>query len=346
MEIDLGGKFACKLLETLKESGIGLAKPWQTRRVGKAQVDIQTYEIRQIAAAEKDAEDIRNGIKTIDQQGNIVLAPVEVLPSQSSSDSLSLNSNSHQLLADAQARVRYRELKREVNLRAIALLAQEEAYPDEQVSDSKVNDQWTARWIDGAQDVSDEQLRVLWAKLLAGEVRRPGSYSLHTIEYLRRVSPGEAKNIERIACLALKDYYSGAMKKNTFIYKGEDSLKDISKNLILELEEAGIMNTATLGFTVKLAAVKHEEKWIRALQFQDRLLFAETDDPKTELSLKVFRLTSLGAEIISLGHFEINRDYLGKVIGNIKAQGFRVFEAAIVKDTDDGLEIEDERTEH
>lgn len=165
------------------------------------------------------------------------------------------------------------------------------------------------------------------------------------IEYLRRVSPAEAKKIERIACLALKDYYS-VIKKYIFIFCEGDALKEIATDLLRELEETGIINTATIGFKIKLGKHEHNKKWLHALKFQKRLLLAESDNRSTELWVKGFLFTKIGAEINSLGNFEMNRDYLAKVIDNIKSQGFRVYEAAIIKETDDGVEVEDERTEY
>ena len=173
------GKFGEKLLDTLKSIGTGLFEPWQTRRVGRVQIDIKAEEIRLLAAAEKDAEDIRSGLKIIDEKGTVVPAPP---PPALKSEALDISSDSgphvSRFIQGAKTRALYRELKREINLRAIALLAQKEVISDEEVSDERVDEQWVTRWVDGAQDVSDEELRTLWAKLLAGEVKKPGSYSL------------------------------------------------------------------------------------------------------------------------------------------------------------------------
>lgn len=332
MEIDFGQKVFIRLADALREAGVGLVKPWQLRRVGEARVDIKAYEIRQIAAAEKDAEEIRNGTKTIDAQGNIVAV----------SQIVHQGSHENQLLIDAQARVLYRELRREINLRAIALLTQEEAGFSRELPDQRVSDQWMARWVDGAQDVSDEELRILWAKLLAGEIKRPGTFSLHTIDYLRRVSPNEAKEVEQIARLAITDDLYPNETKNCVIYRGGNALRDIPDVLLYELEEAGILNMAEFNFTLTLSSLRQNDKPMCILRFQRRVLVIRSDDPSANITIPVYKLTRLGAEIVSLGNFEMKSDYLTELISEIKARGVRIFEADLIAESVDGLEFDNE----
>lgn len=341
----LGEKFFCKLLDTFTEMGVGLTKTWQIRRVGKARTKVRVNEIRQLAAAQKDADDIRAGVKIIDQQGNVVPGPYLPPPDQSSSktpaqpptDPSLSSADTNRLLTDALVRFRYRELKREINLRAIAHLAQDENVPDEEVADKKVSDQWASRWIEGAQDVSDEELRILWAKLLAGEVKRPGAYSLRTVEYLRRISPGEAKRIEQIAGLAFR---SSIRKQPAFIYANKDTLQriGISISLLLELEDVGILNTAALkGFAKTFKDYGDSESIRQYLFFQNKMLILESYTPGHALQFPVYRFTNVGAEIVSLGKFVMNREYLSNFTEYLNDNDIRVFQANIGKATDKNI---------
>ena len=57
-----GEKLVIKLWETVTEKGIGgLLSPWQTRREGRAQADIQRNERLVLAQTERDVADIRSG---------------------------------------------------------------------------------------------------------------------------------------------------------------------------------------------------------------------------------------------------------------------------------------------
>lgn len=67
------------------------------------------------------------------------------------------------------------------------------------MSDEPVDDDWFTAWREGAERVSKEQMQRLWAKALIGELRSPGSYSLHSMEFLRRMSPRDANLIAKVA---------------------------------------------------------------------------------------------------------------------------------------------------
>ena len=65
------------------------------------------------------------------------------------------------------------------------------------VHDHEPNPDWTARFFNEAQDVSSEEMQVLWAKVLAGEVERPGSTSLRALSVLRELDRTVAGAFQR-----------------------------------------------------------------------------------------------------------------------------------------------------
>ena len=67
---------------------------------------------------------------------------------------------------------------------------------------------WFMRFYDGCGNISNEELQAIWAKILAGEVRKPGSYSYRTLETLKNISSIEAKLFASICnvCLKTRDY--------------------------------------------------------------------------------------------------------------------------------------------
>ena len=77
-------------------------------------------------------------------------------------------------------RVQFQEEKRQANIGSVVAQAAQEL-GDREVRDHKVNHDWTARYFIGVQDVSSEEMQRLWAKVLAGEVDRPGQFSSENI---------------------------------------------------------------------------------------------------------------------------------------------------------------------
>ena len=61
---------------------------------------------------------------------------------------------------------------------------------DDLVADSEPDHDWTARFFTEVQDVTSEDLQSLWAKVLAGEVRKAKSTSIRTLSILKNIDQG------------------------------------------------------------------------------------------------------------------------------------------------------------
>lgn len=69
--------------------------------------------------------------------------------------------------------------------------------------DREADPDWLFRFVVEAQDVSDEQLRELWASLLAGEFRSPGRYPRRLFRVLKDLEPDDARTIAATASRVL-----------------------------------------------------------------------------------------------------------------------------------------------
>ena len=101
-------------------------------------------------------------------------------------------------------RVRFQEEKRQQNIAAIVTQAAAQL-PDGEVEDREPDHDWTARFFSEAQDVSSEQMQLLWAKVLAGEVEHQGSTSVQTLGILKNLDRKTAEIFARLcsACVYL-----------------------------------------------------------------------------------------------------------------------------------------------
>ena len=98
---------------------------------------------------------------------------------------------------DVQKAMEFQAKKRLMNVGAIAGHAAEEL-KDKEVPNHDPDPDWTARFFDGAQDVSSEELQKLWGKILAGEVKSPGQTSLRTLSILRNMTQQEARDFSNL----------------------------------------------------------------------------------------------------------------------------------------------------
>ena len=57
---------------------------------------------------------------------------------------------------------------------------------------SGIDHGWFIRWSDGASEQCDDEMRVIWGKLLAGELEQPGTYTKRAMSILSDMSRDEA----------------------------------------------------------------------------------------------------------------------------------------------------------
>lgn len=91
-------------------------------------------------------------------------------------------------------RVAAEEQQRQQNIEAIT----DKALPqlENGAEPQKMDDDWIASFFERCRIVSDEDMQILWSKILAGEANQPGSYSKRTLAVLSLLSTQEAEMFE------------------------------------------------------------------------------------------------------------------------------------------------------
>ena len=88
-------------------------------------------------------------------------------------------------------RIQFQEEKRQSNIGQVVTKAALEL-EGKDVDDHEPDHDWTARFFNDVQDVSAEGTQLLYAKILAGEVERPGNTSIRTLSILRNLDQATA----------------------------------------------------------------------------------------------------------------------------------------------------------
>lgn len=315
-----GEKLVIKLWETLAEKGIGtLLTPWQTIREGRARNEVRYQELVVLAQAEKDAADVRAGRKQLRSDGTLMLTS-----SETSSNDITKENRNVPILglpnalntaitssADNAARI-------EINSTKAVIYAEDQLASDPQSPpDREVDEDWLFTWRDYAGKVSAEDLQRLWGSVLAGEIKSPGRYSIRTLEFLKTLSKTEADVISKIARYAI----NGQIARGPKQYLDEQGL---TFGLFLRLQETGVVSGVEAVNLITTFKTTVKEKFTYALFSNGKALTVEHDDPTRVLNLEVYRLTEVGSQILSLGSFEPDLDYLRLVGKQIVCQGFTV----------------------
>ena len=98
----------------------------------------------------------------------------------------------------------------QINIEAVAVAALKELQadpPPEQLNNGtplpEVDDEFLSRFERGALDASSERLQILYGRVLAGEIRKPGTFSLQTLAVLGTFDKIAAEAFERVGpCFA------------------------------------------------------------------------------------------------------------------------------------------------
>ena len=99
-------------------------------------------------------------------------------------------------------RLRKREARRQNNIETITVKALEALPPPDKVSEAPVNEDWTTRFFEESQDISDDEMQQIWARILAGEITRPGSFAPRTLRAVRDLTKGDAELFAKLSDLA------------------------------------------------------------------------------------------------------------------------------------------------
>lgn len=101
---------------------------------------------------------------------------------------------------------------------------------------------WFLRFFEAAGNVSDADMKLLWAKILAGEVKNRGRYSLRTISTLHNLSSKEAEVFKEIAAITLiSDGHPFVLDSPELMVKYLGSMEKL-----MLLVECGLMMTGSV----------------------------------------------------------------------------------------------------
>lgn len=150
------------------------------------------------------------------------------------------------------------------------------------VDGENLDPDWATAFYDSAKDSSDEEIQVLWGKILAGEIAHHGKFYKRTLSILKNMESEEAKHfVELVPLLITKETVPEFIFQNNEFFQYND---------LQTLMDCGIVNSSDGLYTytgldqVKLPGFK---------------LVSKNNDVK-ELQLEGFALTDAGLQLCQL----------------------------------------------
>lgn len=192
------------------------------------------------------------------------------------------------------------------NTVAVIEKAQTHFTDGEKVSDEPVDEGWKNRFFNIIEEVTDEDMREIWGRVLAGEVKRPKSYSLRTMEILRNLAKEEAALFVKAAHFYIE---------KDFICTEDFAL---SMNERLLLNEIGFTNAEDL---IKMWKVPAKGKLEIVIDEQTLLIIHNDTDSIVNCNTGVRKLSKAGIEIMSLMTQEDRMPFYKMLTKHFKQKG-------------------------
>lgn len=148
-----------------------------------------------------------------------------------------------------------------------------------------IDEDWMNVFVRYAEDASTDRMQQLWGRVLAGEIRRPGAFSLSTIRFLSELDSRVAGHFERISPFLVGDD----------LFRSEERLSGEQFSLLLELVSAGLLTTGDFlsrTITANDQGLAHVVGVGLGLQARTK--------PGTTFNFPIATLTRLGKEISAL----------------------------------------------
>lgn len=167
--------------------------------------------------------------------------------------------------------------------------------------DKQYSFDWFIRYYEASGNISDKEMQILWAKILAGEIEKPSSYSLRTLDVLRNMSKEEAECFVKICNASIK-----IESKKYVIPADQDYLSKngIDYSDILMLEEIGLINSGS-GIHINDDLESNTEY---KLYMYGSLIVKAIASEKRKFSLRVYPFTNVGNELATLIDRESNEE--------------------------------------
>ncbi|MFC4655535.1 TIGR03899 family protein [Rheinheimera marina] len=219
------------------------------------------------------------------------------------------------VLQRAQRRERMQKERQQNNLEQVMRLTQD--YCPEHVASLEVDPDWFQQYCDLVLNISNPGMQQLWAKILAGEIGRPGSFSLRTLFLLHQMSYKEALALQRAASLTCKV----RQQDSGHIYFGY--LRSPSVWQFLTGRSKAVLNLSQFGLTYPQILSLIEVNLLHPSEIESGAL-----DPATSLDLwyhqqqlqlkakvpglvlQYYKFTPMGTELLPLLSSQPNSNYL------------------------------------
>ena len=285
------------------------------------------WQIVRVAQAESKAELIKseakaNSIKIIGQA--ISEYPELGIKFNGNLEELNINNTDLKALETrANIRINQQQLRKQKNLENVVGKAYNELIGKKLDSNVEIDEDLIIRFFDDAENISDDQVQTLWARILAGEVLKPRTYSYRFLSVLKNISKQEFDIIQKVAPLICEDA----------IIKDYESLKrkGITKQDISIIEDMGLIKDGSLQIRGAKLQVGETDFLFRTSKYA--FIVGNSSSVMTDFFIDVLELTETGKKLFELTEASLDLDYMEVAMRNkmIRNCNFYLYASEIIE---------------
>lgn len=298
------GKAIVKLIEVVSV-GIGeWSKPYMIKRIAKAEAE-------SLELLSEKIENNDNNLFIQYKDNNLTIQTKEV------NNELSISER-------ALSHLVHKEVRKQMNTEQIIDRTVFFLKNKKDVSEEKVDVDWINKFFKHTEDVSNPEFQLLWSKVLAGEIMKPGSFSPRTLDLLRNITKQEARVIQKYANIALTPVKEAHI--SYFYYSNYDNKKDyefirkydINYDDMLVLKELNLIHEDGTHFDftqLECLMYKYGNKVI-SVNFKE----------KKDFGVSVTTFTRIGRDLLKIIEpDELNKDYIDHIKQKTGANDIHIF---------------------
>lgn len=269
---------------------------------------------------EKFIEEVSKGIGTLYKPRSILkeaeakAKKIEIIAKAKAKKAIIEHETETELIQRTKERLYHQEINRQRNIEDIA----EKAIPllPNEVSEEPLDEDWRTRFFSKVQDISEEETQEIWAKILAGEITKPGKISMRTLEVVSNINKEEAELFEKACTLATA---------NSYILKFKEDLDafGIQYGDLLNLRDAGLMHSSDdLAILPEKITANNLTYYAQPIGNDLYHLYPNEKFKNVEVAFPQLNLTKAGEELCSILNINLNEKYLEKLKQEISDRGF------------------------
>ncbi|MBN8534647.1 MAG: DUF2806 domain-containing protein [Rhizobiales bacterium] len=189
-------------------------------------------------------------------------------------------------------------------------------------SASEISQDWLNSFSATAENKSSDEIRSLFSRILAGEIRAPGSFSLRSLSLLSTIDQVDAVLIHKIF---------GYVILGQLIFKDIAGIKFIE---YLKLENMSVLDGAS-GSGLSLT-ISNELENIK-ITYQNKIIFVDPHESKKIKFSNICILTDFGSQLYNLfENYIFDDEYVERIASEIRPQTKSIEVADILMRYNDG----------